>query len=103
MAQESLGESPGGAASEPAPSEADVDAYRMGYTRTMREIAWARSHGWTPTERQLVLALSQITRVYGAVRGGKPIGGQRPDWLRGRADALRELLQRGVGSGLEDH
>jgi hypothetical protein len=74
--------------------ESDEAAYQAGYQRTMREYRWARAHGWLPTERQLVVALAQSHRVYSAARGGKPIGGPRPDWLRGRADALRELLQQ---------
>jgi hypothetical protein len=73
--------------------ESDAEAYQAGYMRTLREFQWAQAHGWTPTERQLVVSLSQAIRVYSAARGGKPIGGPRPDWLRGRADALRELLR----------
>ena len=89
MASETFGSRPGGAI-EP---ERDAEAYQAGYTRTLREFQWAQAHGWTPTERQLVVSLSQAIRVYSAARGGKPIGGPRPDWLRGRADALRELLR----------
>ncbi len=76
----------------------DAVAYRDGYARVMREISWARAQGWTPTERQLVLALSQAGKVYAAVRGGRSIGGQRPEWVHGRADALRALLRHGVGA-----
>ena len=76
----------------------DAVAYRDGYTRVMREMSWARSHGFVPTERQLVLALTQAVKVYSTVRGGKSIGGRRPEWLRGRADALRALLHNGVGA-----
>jgi hypothetical protein len=78
----------------------DAAAYQAGYQRTMREYQWVRAHGWEPTERQLVIALTQAMRIYSTARGGKPIGGQRPDWLRGRADALRKLLQQGAGAEL---
>lgn len=89
-------DSPGGGMGELLELEHDATAYQSGYDRTMRELRWARAHGWNPTERQLVVALAQALRVYGAARGGKPIGGPRPDWLRGRADALRALLHAGV-------
>jgi hypothetical protein len=79
-----------------AQSESDKAAYEAGYLRTMREVEWVRMRGWIPTERQLVQALMQAMRVYTAARSGKPIGGQRPAWLHGRADALRELLRQGV-------
>ncbi len=85
-----------------AASGGDMAAYRDGYARVMREIGWARAHGWLPTERQLVLALSQAGRVYAAVRGGRSIGGQRPEWVHGRADALRALLRNGVGALPQD-
>jgi hypothetical protein len=76
----------------------DAAAYRDGYESVMREIAWARRYGWTPTERQLVIAVTQAQSVYASARRGKFIGGQRPEWLHGRADALRELLHAGVGA-----
>ncbi len=72
----------------------DKAAYEIGFARTMREFALATAHGFTPTERQLVLALTQTIRVYGAARSGKYVSGQRPDWLRGRADALRQIIRR---------
>lgn len=75
----------------------DSDAYQAGYVRTLREMEIGQSLGWSPTERQLVVALSRAVRVYSTARHGKPIGGQHPEWLRGRADALRALLQQGVG------
>lgn len=75
----------------------DDDAYQDGYRRVMRELAWARRHGWMPSEREIVMALTQAMRVYATVRGGKSIGGRPPEWLRGRADALRTLLREGVG------
>lgn len=81
---------------QPGDSTSDEIAYQDGYTRVVRELTWARSQGFVPTERQLVLALTQATRVYGTVRGGKFIGGRRPEWLRGRADALRALLRGGI-------
>jgi hypothetical protein len=84
----------GSGLSEALEPDRDAAAYQSGYERTMREYRWVRAHGWTPTERQIVLALTQTLRVYGAARGGKPVAGPRPDWLRGRADALRELLHR---------
>lgn len=80
----------------PARSESDEAAYQAGYWRTMREVEWVRMRGWIPTERQLVQALMQAMRVYTAARSGKPIGGQRPAWLHGRADALRELIRQGA-------
>jgi hypothetical protein len=73
--------------------DGDAAAYRDGYGRMMREAAWARSRGWKPTERQIVLALMRTMKMYAVVRGGKSVGGQRPEWLHGRADALRELLR----------
>jgi len=78
--------------------ETRESAFRVGYSRTMREFAWALARGYAPTERQLVIALTQTMRVYTAARGGKPIGGQRPDALRGRADALRMLIRQGVAA-----
>ena len=78
--------------------DSDEDAYQAGYDRMMREAAWARSRGWMPTQRQLVVALTRTVKVYGAARGGKFVGGQRPEWLHGRADALRTLLHEGVGA-----
>jgi hypothetical protein len=83
-------------------TESDEAAYQAGYSRTMREVEWVRMRGWIPTERQLVQALMQAMRVYTAARSGKPIGGQRPAWLHGRADALRELLRQGVGLGPDE-
>jgi hypothetical protein len=76
----------------------DTAAYRDGYARVMREIGWARAHGFVPTERELVLALNHAGRVYATVRGGKFVGGQRPEWVHGRMDALRALLRNGVGA-----
>lgn len=76
----------------------DAAAYRDGYERIMREMALARRYGWTPTERQLVVAVAQAQSVYASVRRGKFVGGQRPEWLHGRADALRDLLHAGAGA-----
>jgi hypothetical protein len=45
-----------------------------------------------------VIAISQAQRVYTTARGGKFVGGQRPEWLHGRADAMRALLRQGVGA-----
>jgi hypothetical protein len=81
-----------------ASSGDDAAAYREGYERAMRELAWARHYGWIPSERQLVLALSQALNVYASARRGKFIAGQRPEWLHGRADALRELLHMGTST-----
>ncbi len=80
----------------------DEVAYRDGYARVIRELMWARSRGFVPTERQLVLALTQANRVYGAVRGGKFVGGRHPEWLRGRADALRTVLRDGIPANPSD-
>src|SRR5579862_8826637 len=76
----------------------DEAAYQAGYARMMREFELGRAMGWHPTERQLVVALARTARIYASARRGKPVGGQHPDWLKGRADALRTLLRRGVGS-----
>jgi hypothetical protein len=76
----------------------DDTAYRQGYDRVMREMAWARQHGFRPSERQLVVAVTQALKVYATARGGKFVGGQRPEWLHGRADALRALLREDAGS-----
>ncbi len=75
----------------------DESAYEEGYGRARREYLWARAHGMSPTQRQLVLAFMHSARIYVAARGGKPIGGQHPDWLRGRADALRDIIREGAG------
>lgn len=83
-------------------STSDEVAYRDGYSRVMRELTWARSRGFVPSERELVLALTQATRVYSTVRGGKFVGGRRPEWLRGRADALRTVLRDGISAGPSD-
>jgi predicted metal-dependent HD superfamily phosphohydrolase len=82
--------------SQPPDIPADIysPAYKEGYTRALREFAWAREHGFAPTERDIVLALMQAMKIYVAVRGGKSIGGREPEWLHGRADALRTLLSR---------
>jgi hypothetical protein len=69
------------------------DAYAEGYRRTARELGWARAHGWRPSERQLTVALMRTVRVYAAARGGKFIGGQHPEWLHGRLDALRDAVR----------
>jgi hypothetical protein len=87
---------------DPDNGERDEAAYRAGYARMMREVEMGRAMGWKPTERLLVVALSRTARIYASARHGKPVGGQHPDWLRGRADALRELLCRGVGAPAED-
>lgn len=76
----------------------DDAAYLAGYQSVMRELAWARRRGWQPTERDLVLAITQAQRVYTTARSGKFVGGQRPEWLHGRADAMRALLRQGVGA-----
>lgn len=77
---------------------ADEQAYREGYRRVTRELTWARSQGFVPTQRQLVLALAQAQRVYEVAHHGKAVAGRHPEWLRGRADALRELLKQGLGA-----
>jgi len=82
-----------------APVDDDESAYRNGYARILREVAWIREHGHMPTERQLVLALMQAVKVYDTVRGGRSIGGRHPEWLRGRADALRALVRSGAADG----
>ncbi|MGO8946232.1 MAG: hypothetical protein ACLQUY_00930 [Ktedonobacterales bacterium] len=76
----------------------DPLAYQDGYSRTLGEFAWAREHGFVPSERRLVLAFTQAVKIYDTVRGGKSVGGRQPEWLRGRADALRMLLARGTGA-----
>lgn len=75
-------------------AQSDSPGYRDGYQRAMHELAWAREHGYAPTERQLVRALTHAVRVYHVVSGGKSIAGRHPDWVRGRADALRMLLRQ---------
>ncbi|PWT78694.1 MAG: hypothetical protein C5B60_00765 [Chloroflexi bacterium] len=79
----------------PIEGKDDPLAYQEGYSRTLREFAWAREHGFIPSERLLVLALVQANRIYDTVRGGKSVGGRQPEWLHGRADALRTLLVHG--------
>lgn len=82
--------------------DSDESAYADGYRRAMREMAWVRSRGWTPTERQITVALMQAMKVYATARSGKFVSGQRPEWLHGRADALRALLRQGAGAPPED-
>jgi hypothetical protein len=72
-------------------SRADYDA---GYDQVTREATWARLRGWDASERQLTVILMRAARIYAAVRGGKTIAGQSPEWLRGRLDALRALLRQ---------
>jgi hypothetical protein len=72
--------------------------YRAGFDTVMREFAWSRSRGYMPTERQLVLAVTHAARIYTAARGGKPLSGRSPDWLRGRVDALRALIRRRIAT-----
>jgi hypothetical protein len=76
----------------------ESDPYSDGYARATRELAWARAHGFMPTERQLVRAVTQAMKVYEVVQGGKAVAGRHPEWLRGRADALRDLLRQSAGS-----
>ena len=76
----------------------ESDPYAEGYNRATRELAWARAHGFVPTERQMVRAVTQAMKVYEVVQGGKAVAGRHPEWLRGRADALRDLLRQGAGS-----
>jgi hypothetical protein len=92
----------GSSAAQSDDTTGDEAAYRDGYTRVIRELTWARSRGFVPTERQLVLALTEANRVYSTVRGGKFVGGRRPEWLRGRADALRSLLRDGISAIASD-
>jgi len=72
--------------------------YYAGFTSVIRELARARTRGFEPSERELVLAVTHSARIYTSARGGKPIGGRSPDWLRGRVDGLRSQLRRGAGS-----
>ena len=76
----------------------DSAEYRAGFDAVMRDYAWGASRGYLPTERQLVLAVTHAARIYTATRGGKPVGGRSPEWLRGRMDALRALIRRGVAA-----
>jgi hypothetical protein len=79
-------------------SDSDASAYADGYRRVMREMAWVRARGWAPTERQITVALMQAMKVYATARSGKFVSGQRPEWLHGRADALRALLRQDAGA-----
>jgi hypothetical protein len=83
--------------SEFGPVDDSAD-YRAGFNTIMREFAWGRSRGYMPTERQLVVAVTHAARIYTAARGGKPVSGRSPDWLRGRVDALRTLIRRRVAT-----
>ena len=73
---------------------AESPEYYAGFTSVVRELARARARGFEPTERELVLAVTHSARIYTSARGGKPIGGRSPDWLRGRVDGLRSQLRR---------
>jgi hypothetical protein len=79
-------------------SQRASDPYADGYSRAVRELAWVRAHGFAPTERQLVRAVTQAMKVYEVVHGGKAVAGRHPEWLRGRADALRDLLRQGTSA-----
>lgn len=92
----------GGIAHLPPGADGDDAAYRDGYARVIRELKWVQSRGWMPTERQFTVALMQTARVYAAARRGRSVGGQHPEWLRGRVDALRTLVRKGVGLFPED-
>ncbi len=72
--------------------------YYAGFTSVIRELSMAQTRGFTPTERQLVLALTHAARIYSSARSGKPIGGRSPDWLRGRLDGLRASLRHDTAS-----
>ncbi|HET9109436.1 MAG TPA: hypothetical protein VFN78_01300 [Ktedonobacterales bacterium] len=74
---------------------AESPDYYAGFTSVLRELSGAQARGFTLTERQLVLAITQSARIYTCARSGKPIGGRSPDWLRGRVDGLRSALRRG--------
>ncbi|HEX9037600.1 MAG TPA: hypothetical protein VF808_11485 [Ktedonobacterales bacterium] len=93
----SFGEGPWALDGEIESAPGSVD-YRAGFETIMRDFAWGASRGYTPTERQLVLAVTHAARIYSATRGGKPVSGRSPDWLRGRVDALRTLIRRGVAA-----
>ena len=92
---------PDSAASPLLDHPAQGGAYADGYARTERELAWAHAHGWHPTERQLTVALMRTVRVYAAARGGKSVGGQHPEWLHGRVDALRDAIRERRGASGE--
>ncbi|HEY7983889.1 MAG TPA: hypothetical protein VID73_06960 [Ktedonobacterales bacterium] len=75
--------------------------YDAGYEQVTREMAWARLRGWDPSERQLTVTLLRAARIYAAVRGGKTVAGQSPEWLRGRLDALRAVLRQRAAEARE--
>lgn len=93
----SFGAGPWGLDGEIADAEGSAD-YRAGFNTIMRDYAWGASRGYSPTERQLVLAVTHAARIYTAARGGKPVSGRSPEWLRGRVDALRTLIRQGVAA-----
>jgi hypothetical protein len=74
------------------------EEYRSGFAAIMRDYTFGASRGYLPTERQLVLAVTHAARIYTAARGGKPVSGRGPEWLRGRVDALRTLIRQGVAA-----
>ena len=76
----------------PAGPHVDEASYRAGYRQVFTELELARHFGRMPTERQLVRGMMRLMRVYATARGGKFVSGQKPDWLLGRADALRKVL-----------
>ncbi len=81
-------------ASEPTAYLVESPDYYAGFTSITRELSRAQARGYELTERQLVLAVTHSARIYTSARGGKPIGGRSPDWLRGRVDGLRSALRR---------
>src|SRR5260221_11887387 len=92
-----MAESGSGGVMPPAADDATRDAaYDEGYGQVTREIAWARSRGWVPTERQLTVVLMRALKVYAAARGGKAVAGQHPKRLRGRAAAPADRLRQVV-------
>lgn len=75
---------------------AESPEYYAGFTSVVHELSSAQARGFEPSERQLVLAVTQSARIYTSARSGKPISGRSPDWLRGRVDGLRSMLRRQI-------
>jgi hypothetical protein len=78
--------------------ERNHPAYRAGYTEMMRMHAEARRRGWRIPARRIVQEIVWLEHSASAPVGqtlpmlDRPL--YPPEWYRGRADALREILRK---------
>ncbi len=72
--------------------------YRAGFAALLRLHAEAQRRGWRVTERFLVREIRQLEHSAHAPTSGRPLPVldrplYAPDWYRGRADALRQIVR----------